>query len=292
MYKIGVFGSLHKLKDPTDLKVFYDSMRDYQVDIIWEKDFLIGLKEKFDFDIKDKNIFEDKREIEQIDFALSLGGDGTFLRVGRLVKEYEKPIWGINIGRLGFLTDTDIIGASKLLPKLFDDKYKIEKRTMLNVVVDGICQGQVVNELAIMKRETGSMISIETYLNDEFLANYEADGLLVATPTGSTAYSLSAGGPILMPSSEAIVLTPIAPHTLTMRPLIASDNSRIRMTPNSRKDSFLISLDGQTFIAPNRSNIEVSKDEHKLNILHIGNRSFVDNIREKLMWGQSNTPRL
>lgn len=285
-HNIAIFGSCHKVSNPDELVLLLDTLNSFAVNIYWEETYVKELYKRFCIKIKAKSYFNENNS-NIIDYALSLGGDGTFLRVSRIVKHHNIPILGINMGRLGFLTDVDCIGATEHIHKLFSQEHTIEKRMLLNIIVNGMYQGEVLNEISLLKRETGSMINIKAFLDNAFLADYDADGLVIATSTGSTAYSLSAGGPIIVPQSGCVVITPIAPHTLTMRPIVISENSRIRLTPHSRNDSYLISLDGQTFIAPSGSIIEITKSENSVNMVHLNGRSFVDTIREKLMWGTS-----
>lgn len=221
-----------------------------------------------------------------VDFVLSLGGDGTFLRAARRVFGQEIPVLGLNMGRLGFLTDMGIEEALPLLPRLFSGEYTLERRMLLSVEVDGHPYGQVLNDVALLKRETGSMISIHTLLGGEdYLANYECDGLIVSTPSGSTAYSLSAYGPLIMPQCRNMLLTPIAPHSLTMRPLVLPEDLSVEMTVTARNNTFLLVLDGQTKILPTGVKVRVQKSQSQLRIVHLRPYCFADTLRRKLLWG-------
>lgn len=224
------------------------------------------------------------------DMALSIGGDGTFLRAAAEVGNSNIPVLGINTGRLGFLADINISDLDQTLEEIFTENYKIEERSLLRVNIDDPSyvynrKSCALNEVAILKQDTASMLTINTFVNDEFLTAYQSDGLIVATPTGSTAYALSVGGPILMPESHSFVLAPIAPHNLTSRPLVIHDKSRIRMTIESRSGSFLVSLDGQSQIFNTSAVIEVSKADYTLKVVKRTGHTFYETLRDKLMWG-------
>ena len=188
------------------------------------------------------------------------------------------------MGRLGFLTDRSIRDAIPLLSRLFDGSYTTEHRMLLSVEVDGTHFGEALNEVALLKRETGSMITLHASLEGAELASYESDGLVIATPSGSTAYSLSAFGPLMMPQVKAMLLTPIAPHSLTMRPLVIPEDETIELTVAARNNTFLIALDGQTKILPCGAKITIRKSVNSLCLLHLDTHSFADTLRKKLLW--------
>ena len=219
-----------------------------------------------------------------MDFVISLGGDGTLLRAARRVFAEGTPVLGLNMGRLGFLTDRSVQEALPLLSRLFEGKYTTERRMLLSVEVDGTHYGEALNEVALLKRETGSMITLHTRLAGDELASYECDGLVIATPSGSTAYSLSAYGPLMMPQVGAMLITPIAPHSLTMRPLVIPEDETIEMTVSARNNTFLIVLDGQTKILPCGAKIIIRKSVNSLCLLHLDKHSFADTLRKKLLW--------
>lgn len=289
MHKIAVFGSCHKIQEKKQIEDLIKKIESLNVDVLWEKNYLTKLGKIYDINTSDKNYFS-KKEHDNIDFALSLGGDGTLLRVSKILNN-KTPILGINMGSLGFLTDIDCSIATEDIENLLSGNYSIVNRMMLDVYINNIYYETILNEIAILKRETGSMINIETYLNDKYLANYDADGLIIATPTGSTAYSLSAGGPILTPECENIIITPIAPHTLTMRSLVIPDKGNITLRPHSRTENFLLNHDGNTIILEQGSVIDIKKSDKTIKTIHISNKTFADTIREKLMWGTSTIDR-
>jgi NAD+ kinase len=223
-----------------------------------------------------------------LDVALSVGGDGTFLRTAARVNRQDIPILGINTGRLGFLADVGGNDIEDTLDELFKNYYKIEERTLLRLYTEGrVFRGYnyALNEIAILKRDTSSMITIHTSLNDEYLASYQADGLLIATPTGSTAYSMSVNGPIIIPQSKNLVLSPVAPHSLNVRPLIIPDNYTITLGVESRNKSFLISLDGRSEVFPAGIQLTITKADYTTKVIKRYNHTFYQTLREKLMWG-------
>ena len=191
------------------------------------------------------------------DFAISIGGDGTFLRTARWVGAKEIPIIGINTGHLGFLAEESIKSAPQLIESLIEGKYFIESRSLLEVrAVEGDIRSSLsgwayaLNEVAILRQDTASMITVNTLLDNMPVASYQGDGLIISTPTGSTAYNLSVGGPIVQPTAPCWVLSPIAPHSLTMRPLVVSDSHIIETSVDSRAETYRLTLDGRTLILP------------------------------------------
>ncbi|MDO5522580.1 MAG: NAD kinase, partial [Bacteroidia bacterium] len=214
-----------------------------------------------------------------VDLALSVGGDGTFLRTAAAVGNLGIPVLGINTGRLGFLADVNFIDLRETLSEIFANEYDIEERSLLQVSADDDFAlfsqyNRALNEVAILKQDTASMLTIHTYINNDFLTSYQADGLIVATPTGSTAYSLSVGGPILVPSSPSIVLSPIAPHNLTSRPLVIQDDAKINLKIESRSNSFLVSLDGQSQVCHERTEIKIQKTDYTLKVVKRKGHTF------------------
>lgn len=224
----------------------------------------------------------------QLFFAI--GGDGTMLRAQTFIQAYNIPIVGINLGRLGFLapfTTAEI--DKKLITRLLEQQYLIDERSMLSVKYLGDIPTPenhfALNELAITRKETTSMIVIEAYLNNEPLNNYWADGLIIATPTGSTGYSLSCGGPIIDPRNQNLVITPIAPHNLFVRPFIISDNDTIRLKIDSRADEYLLTLDSRINSLHKCIELEVKKAPFTAKIVRLENHSYINALREKLYWG-------
>lgn len=225
----------------------------------------------------------------QIDFALSIGGDGTFLTTASLVGHLDIPILGINCGHLGFLSEVKTENAEQILDQLINQQYTIEKRTMLEVSCHAnykILSPYALNEVAVLKQGLSSMISVETYLNGEFLHTYKADGLLLATPTGSTAYNLSIGGPLLDPHARAFVLSPIATHSLSVRPLVIPDDSKIDMKISSRNGNYMISIDGRSLVFDDSMTLHIEKSTRTIKLVQVSGFSFVRSLKDKLFWGK------
>jgi NAD+ kinase len=224
---------------------------------------------------------------EGLDFLFSLGGDGTFLETVNLVRDSGIPVLGVNIGRLGFLSYISQENMDESLESVFSGKYDIEERMLLKVEVPGIdLEGMDValNEVRIYK-SSGSLITIHVKVNDEFLSAYWADGLLLSTPTGSTAYNLSVGGPIVVPESRSFVLSPIAPHNLTVRPLVLPDSAVMQLSVDTRDSQFQLAIDSRTIDLDVDSVVRVCKAAYALKMIRIENISFYSTLRNKLMWG-------
>lgn len=226
---------------------------------------------------------------ESIDFALSVGGDGTFLTTASLVGHLDIPILGINCGHLGYLAEVHTDNIDAVLDQLITNNYTIEQRRMLEVT----CQqgGKIVspyalNEVAILKSGLSSMITIDVSLNGEFLHKYKADGLLVATPTGSTAYNLSVGGPLLEPHVNAIILTPVATHSLNIRPLVVLDDSKIDVKISSRNGNYLLSVDGRSQVLNQDLQLHIERSQRTIKLVRINGQTFMQSLKEKLYWGK------
>ncbi len=222
------------------------------------------------------------------DMALSIGGDGTFLRAAEKIGEMGIPVLGVNIGRLGFLADVPAEEVEPVLNEILEGKYKIEERSLLQVEFNGLSENfwpYALNEVAVLKQDTSSMISIHTTVGDSYLNTYQADGLIVATPTGSTAYSMSVGGPIIMPRAANWVISPVAPHSLTVRPLVVNDDMNITLRVDSRNHSYLLSLDGRSVMLDTDSQVVLRKAPFSIKVVKRLGHSFSATLRVKLMWG-------
>jgi NAD+ kinase len=225
---------------------------------------------------------------EGLDFMICIGGDGTFLEAVSIVRDTPVPLAGINSGRLGFLTDIAPDSVENAIDSIFHGKYIIEQRSLLEV---GIENGAfpdfsgALNEVTIHKRDSASMINIHVWLDDLFLNKYWADGLIISTPTGSTAYSLSAGGPIIVPDANIFAITPIAPHNLTVRPIVVPDTRKIRLRVESRSSKFLVSLDHRSSVFDCETEITLRKSDYSIRLLRLSGNDFFSTLRGKLMWG-------
>lgn len=225
---------------------------------------------------------------QQLDLMISIGGDGTFLEAVTFIRETGIPILGINSGRLGFLAD---IAPNEILDALADfanGKYSIEKRSLLELTAPGLkdCSfNYALNDFTIRKSDKATLIKIHTWVNEEFLNTYWADGLIVSTPTGSTAYSLSVGGPIMVPESNNLIIIPIASHNLTVRPLVINADHDITLNVESRISTHIASLDARTFAFDKNVNFRLKKANFAINVVKIQGHSYFNTIRNKLMWG-------
>ena len=253
---------------------------DYDVDI---QSF--DLISKLDDYNGDFNFNKVEKLSNEYDFVISIGGDGTILRSANEIGELSIPIIGLNKGRLGFLANSPIEIIDSIIEKIKNSNYRISERTIIQVEFEGKTKN-ALNEISISRKNTTSLITIDTKLNDQYLNTYWADGLIISTPTGSTGYSLSCGGPIIMPDSKNLVLTPIAPHNLNARPLVISDNKKIEISINGRENEYFVSADSQIFSVNIDSKINISKAPYFLKMVEFEEDSYINTLREKLMWGK------
>lgn len=234
-------------------------------------------------------VFETNDELTgKADFLISIGGDGTLLDTVLLVKDSKIPIAGVNTGRLGFLSSIGKENIEKALDALTKGHYSVEARTLLKVESNHqVFEGNniALNDFTIHKMETSSMIKIHAYLNGEYLNSYWADGLIIATPTGSTGYSLSCGGPIIVPQSESFVITPIAPHNLNVRPIIVSDKNVVSLEVEGRSQNFMATLDSRSTTIDSSFQLAVRKESYPINLIRLSNENFLGTLRSKLNWG-------
>ena len=226
----------------------------------------------------------------KIDLLISFGGDGTLLDTVTMIKNSNIPVLGINAGRLGFLANInqdDILLAVKALK---NRDYNLDERSLLNVenqiILSKNNSNFALNEITVHKKDSSSMLKIEAFLDDEFLNTYWADGLVIATPTGSTAYSLSCGGPIMIPGSNNFVITPISPHNLNLRPMVVGDNVSIKLKAASRESFFLVSMDSRSVTLENNEEILIKKADFKLQLIELPDHNFLKTVRNKLFWGK------
>ena len=235
-----------------------------------------------------RGIRECVRMPENTDIVVSIGGDGTFLRSAKWVQGREIPILGINTGHLGFLAENSVENSDGIIKALEAGEYSVEKRLVLEAVSEKIPSDEwpfALNEVAFLKSDSASMIKVKVAVDGHFLTDYSADGLLMATPTGSTAYNLSVGGPILDPTLNNIILSPVAPHTLTLRPLVLGAESEITATVTSRKGDFRLSIDGRSFVMPCGVEIRVRRAAHTVLALRRRGENFASSLRDKMRWG-------
>ena len=289
--KVAIYGQYYQNStEPiiNDIFVFFNKNN---VEMIIESHFLLMLNERKIVEKKYKTFTSHTELDSSFDMLISIGGDGTILRAATLVRDSGVPILGINAGRLGFLATVQKENIATFMQFVIDKKYTLSKRTLLSVTCtppnESIQKMDfAMNEITVSRKDTTSMITIDTYLNNEFLNSYWADGLIISTPTGSTGYSLSCGGPILTPDVKSIVITPIAPHNLTARPLVVPDETEIRLKVSGREENYLVSLDSRVTSVKNESILTLKKTPFQINMVEIPEETFLKTLRSKLLWGQ------
>ena len=289
MKKVAIYGQNY-IKEITQIAVekLIDVLLEKKAEVFIEREFL-NTQKAF---VKDNTEIEIFNELDTtFDLLISVGGDGTILRAITYVGDLGIPVVGINTGRLGFLATIQIDDIPTALTEIFNGDYKISERSLLSVSTDPKHQDIVnthfaLNEIAISRKNTTSMITIETHLNDEFLTSYWADGLILSTPTGSTGYSLSCGGPVIAPDAKNFALTPIAPHNLSARPLILPDNTTVTLRVNGREDQFLMSLDSRIVTLSNTTTVTVKKANFVIKMVELLDETFLATLRKKLLWGE------
>lgn len=284
--KVGIFGSQYQQEKQSIIRRVFSKLTSLEAKIYVDTLFHDYLLDAFGFEPPINGLLTG--DIFDLDVAISLGGDGTFLRTAARVNRQNIPILGINTGRLGFLADVGSTDVEDTLEELFKHYYKVEERILLRLATESRAYkgyNYALNEVAVLKRDTSSMITIHTSLNGEYLTSYQADGLVIATPTGSTAYSMSVNGPIILPQDNSIVLSPVAPHSLNVRPLVIPNDFEITLGVESRNRTFLISLDGRSEIFPAGIQLKVSKADYTTKVIKRYNHTFYETLREKLMWG-------
>lgn len=283
--RIAIFGNLHYADMNEQLLELVNFFRGKNIVVLLEEYMQNYLESKYHYSFENFELIQDDNF--SADLALSVGGDGTFLNTALRVGKKDIPILGINTGRLGFLADVAKDELILVLQDVFEEKYSIEQRSVLKVQALGIRLDSpyALNDIAISKQDSNSMIQVKAFTNGEIINTYEADGLIISTPTGSTAYSMSAGGPIVVPQAQNFVITPVASHTLNVRPLIVPDDWIIELEVKSRSNSFLISIDGRSKILDHNTRLRVKKAEHCIQVLKPLNHTYFETLRNKLLWG-------
>jgi len=291
MKKAAIYGQSYSITAEKEIKILLEVLEKNNIDFYFEHQFYKLLLESNVLENTYKSFVSFKDLNSSFDVMITIGGDGTFLRSATHIRDLDIPILGINTGRLGFLAivPKDIIEESINL--VLKGEYTIQERTLLSVktepkVKDFEELNFALNEVTIAKKNTTSMIGIKTYLNKEYLTNYWADGLIISTPTGSTGYSLSCNGPVILPNSKNLVITPIAPHNLNARPMVIPDETKIELEVDSREKSYLISLDSRVTTLANHTKIYIEKTNFKIKSILPKNQTFIKTLRSKLLWGE------
>ncbi|MBA0882865.1 NAD kinase [Flavobacterium undicola] len=289
--KIAIYGQYYQNSTEPIIKDIFTFFNRNNIEIVIESKFLALIQEKKIIEKEYKTFCSHTELNSSFDMLLSIGGDGTILRAATLVRDSGIPILGINAGRLGFLATVQKENIDKFLQIVIDKKYTLSKRTLLSLTSTPENEALndinfAMNEVSVSRKDTTSMITIETYLNGEILNSYWADGLIISTPTGSTGYSLSCGGPILTPDVKSLVITPIAPHNLNARPLVIPDETEIMLKVSGREENYLVSLDSRITSVGNESILTIKKTPFQINMVEIPNETFLKTLRSKLLWGE------
>jgi len=289
--KIAVYGQYYKDNTEDIIEKMLHVFDRYNPEVVFESNFYNVLNDHKLLN-KTYSVFTSHEELEGgFSLLICIGGDGTMLRAATYVRNKGIPILGINAGRLGFLATVQQESIETLLPLIFERKYKVSPRSLLTLDYDGkapelIDLDYALNEMTVSRKDTTSMITIEIRLNGDYLNAYWADGLIISTPTGSTGYSLSCGGPILMPEVNSFVITPIAPHNLNARPLVIPDDTEIELIVSSRESQHLISLDSRIITVDVETTLKLKKAPFKINLVEFPQEKFLTTLRKKLLWGE------
>lgn len=285
--RIAIYGKTVSENYISFIQELFQKLEKYQIETVVCQSFYDFLKQKIN--IPTQKTFRNHDEIKNVDYLFSIGGDGAILETVRLVCGQKIPILGINTGRLGYLSSITTDEIDQAVSSIINNNFELDNRTLLSVKATAPDffepTNYALNEVTIQKKDTSSMITIHVYLNDEFLNSYWADGLIISTPTGSTAYSLSCNGPIVLPDSGNIIITPIAPHNLNVRPLVISDDTSIRLKVEGRTDTFLAAIDAQSVTMPISTEITITKSIHKVSLIRLREYNLLNTLRNKLMWG-------
>jgi NAD+ kinase len=287
--KIAVYGQYYEPNYDSILSEIRSFAKEKSIEVIFEKNFyqLISTQRPFE-----AHTFSTYEELDaSYDVFISIGGDGTILRAATFVRNSGIPILGINAGRLGFLASIPKERVLYYLDLVFKKDYTLSNRTVLGLETSiNIPELEdinfALNEVSINRKDTTSMIVIETYLDGEYLNSYWADGLIISTPTGSTGYSLSCGGPVLLPESKSLIITPIAPHNLNSRPIVIPQGTEIKLKVSGREEQYLISLDSRIFTISNENELTIKKKPFDINMISFKDNTFLNTLRKKLLWGE------
>lgn len=277
--KFALFGNIYQTKKSAAIQKVLSCLSEFGAELSVDREYYYFLKDAQRLDVPAAKVFTENDF--QADFAISMGGDGTFLKAANRVGQRNIPILGVNMGRLGFLADIVPSDIEQCLHALYADDYVVEDRAVIEVS-PGVF---ALNDVAILKRDSASMISIRAHIDGEYLTSYQADGLIVSTPTGSTAYSLSNGGPIIVPGTGVLLMTAVAPHSLNIRPIVIPDTSEITLDVESRSHSFLVAIDGRSEKYREGTRITLRRAPYNIKVVKRRNNRYFSTLREKMMWG-------
>ncbi|MGJ8743803.1 NAD kinase [Polaribacter sp.] len=291
MKKVAIYGQSYSISAEKEIKILLKVLEENKVVCFLEEAFFNLLLENNFLEKKYPTFSHFSDLNNSFDFLFTVGGDGTILRAVTYIRDLNIPILGINTGRLGFLATINKNAIKESISQIFEKKYTIQARTLLSIktspeIEDFDQLNFALNEVTIARKNTTAMIGVRTSLNNEYLTNYWADGLIISTPTGSTGYSLSCNGPVITPDSKNLIITPIAPHNLNSRPMVISDETNIQLEVDSREKDFLISLDSRITSVPKNTKVFIEKAPFTIKSIILDNQSFLQTLRSKLLWGE------
>jgi NAD+ kinase len=289
--KIAIYGQYYHSNTQESIATLLEVLSRKNSSVYIEKDFFEIIKKESKQGSQLDNFETFTTLDDSYSLLISIGGDGTILRAITYVRNLSIPIVGINTGRLGFLATIQTNQIESAVNEILKGNYKISERTLLCVETKPENKGLLeinfaLNEIAVSRKNTTSMITVETHLNSEYLTSYWADGLIIATPTGSTGYSLSCGGPVITPETDSFVLTPIAPHNLNARPLVIPDDTEIKLKVDGREEHYLMSLDSRIATLHNSTIVTIKKADFEIKMVELFHESFIDTLRKKMLWGE------
>ena len=284
--RFALFGNIYQARKAASIQKVLTTIANYGAELYVDMEYYYFLKDNQRLNVPATKVFtEDDFEA---DFVISMGGDGTFLKAAGRVGSKDIPILGVNMGRLGFLADISPDDIEQCLEALFTDDYALQARALIQVEADGQPLGSpsfALNDVAILKRDTASMISIRACIDGQYLNTYQADGLVVSTPTGSTAYSLSNGGPIIVPGTKVFSMTAVAPHSLNVRPIVLPDSSIIELEVESRSHNYLVAIDGRSEKCKEGTKVTLRRAPYDIKVVKRSGHRYFQSLREKMMWG-------
>ncbi|MDT0675030.1 NAD kinase [Autumnicola musiva] len=289
--KIGIYGQFYHANAGKYISQLLELLDRENVEVIIEEHFL-DLINKNETINKEYSHFRTFEELDNsYDLFFCIGGDGTILKSINYIRDLDIPILGINTGRLGFLATIQKEEIEATIHSILKKEYSITERSLLQISTnpenhDKVFGPAALNEIAVSRKNTTSMITVDTWLDDQYLSSYWADGVIISTPTGSTGYSLSCGGPVITPDVNSLIITPIAPHNLNARPLVIKDNTKIKMKVSGREKTYLVSMDSRIATLPNETEITIEKAPYAVKIVELHGDSFLKTLRKKLLWGE------
>ena len=284
--RFALFGNIYQTNMSESIQKVLSTLSDYGSELFVDAEYYDFLKDDLHLTVPASNVFYGNEF--DADFVISMGGDGTFLKAASRVREKDIPILGVNMGRLGFLADTSPDDIEASVEALYHDDFAIQSRAMIEVTTDGEpfeVFNCALNDVAILKRDTAAMISVRASINGQYLNTYQADGLVISTPTGSTAYSLSNGGPIIVPGTKVFSMTAVAPHSLNVRPIVLPDSSVIELEVESRSHNFLVAIDGRSEKCKEGTKITLRRAPYDIKVVKRAEHRYFNSLREKMGWG-------